>query len=219
MNESGVAVSTPGISLGKFSVVENMRYKNNALYVAGRLVQADYHDVFGSGKIVLTPQTPPAAPTGVSVTVPEEALFKIDWKDNSSDELAFVIERSVDDENNYEAIDTVWSNTITTSDRNVVPLKKYFYRVVAVNDAGVAVSQSVEFTWRPVPVGEIALAVAPLGANQFKLSWTSTAKYSDGLHVQRKLVNETAFTTRGSVSTTTTSFVDDVTPENTLSNT
>ena len=95
----------------------------------------------GNPKPPKPPQPPkdcfqtPAAPTQLSAAAVSEFQVNLSWTDNSSNELGFKIERSLDG-TNYVQIAQVLPNTTVYRDLNRFPDTKYFYRARAFNAQG-----------------------------------------------------------------------------------
>jgi YVTN family beta-propeller protein len=62
---------------------------------------------------------------------------KLSWKDMSSSEKGFIIERKITS-NNFAVIDTVTSNSIEYIDLTVLELTEYYYRINCFNDFAVS---------------------------------------------------------------------------------
>jgi hypothetical protein len=72
------------------------------------------------------------APSQLTATLIDYNKIELEWKDNSTAETGFVLERSKSFNNNYQVIATLPPNTIGFTDLGVEPLTGYFYRVKAV---------------------------------------------------------------------------------------
>ncbi|WP_175491888.1 fibronectin type III domain-containing protein [Paenibacillus sophorae] len=80
---------------------------------------------------------PPAAPTNLTARRLTGPRVRLTWRDNSSNETGFVIERS----NNGGAFFPVglrFSGNVSFTDRTVMRGNRYTYRVAAVNEAGLS---------------------------------------------------------------------------------
>jgi titin len=70
---------------------------------------------------------------------------QLTWRDRSSDESGFIVERRVDG-GDFEALTTVAANTRAYTDDSADANVSYTYRVVAFNDAGSADSNTESVT-------------------------------------------------------------------------
>ena len=73
---------------------------------------------------------PPSNLTGMPTPA---AVIELNWKDNASNETAFIIERSKSNNTNYEIIGSTGTDVTTFDDPDVVANARYFYRVKSAN--------------------------------------------------------------------------------------
>ena len=92
----------------------------------------DDHFQFGG-----TSPTPPSAPTGLAATAVSSNRIDLAWTDTSIDETGFVIDRSLDGVT-YAQLASVGTDTIMYTDTDLQADTTYFYRVAAVNTAGMS---------------------------------------------------------------------------------
>ena len=85
---------------------------------------------------VVSPATPPAAPSGLTATALSRSRIGLSWADNASNETGFRIERSFDGSSDWRQISTVAANVTTHMHARQRPLTTFFYRVCATNAAG-----------------------------------------------------------------------------------
>ena len=83
--------------------------------------------------------TAPIAPTNLTATSTptgtSTAFVRLDWQDNSTDELAFRIDRGTSPAS-FAWLTDVPADTTTYTDNAVIPGTAYFYRVYAINGVG-----------------------------------------------------------------------------------
>ncbi|HEX6083719.1 MAG TPA: N,N-dimethylformamidase beta subunit family domain-containing protein [Thermoanaerobaculia bacterium] len=93
--------------------------------------------IVDTATVVVTPQSPPAAPTALSATAISATRIDLSWTDNASSETGFRIERCTGAGcTSFAAITTTPANATTYSDTTVVGNTTYVYRVFAVNPNG-----------------------------------------------------------------------------------
>jgi hypothetical protein len=80
---------------------------------------------------------PLQAPSELTATTLSRSRIKLVWRDNSDNELGFLIERSLDG-NNWELIKKVGPDREKFRDRKLTPDTLYYYRVRAFNEEGVS---------------------------------------------------------------------------------
>jgi hypothetical protein len=85
---------------------------------------------------VALPNTPPAAPGGLTATALSPSGIDLSWTDYADNETGFVIERSARNNDNYSQIATVGANVTSFSDTGLKKNTIYFYRVLATNPDG-----------------------------------------------------------------------------------
>jgi len=73
-------------------------------------------------------------PTDLEGIVVSNTSIQLDWQDNSSTEINFVVERSINSNSNYQQVGTTNTDIATFTDVNLTPNTAYFYRVKATND-------------------------------------------------------------------------------------
>lgn len=113
--------------------------KNDATDAVTRTLNANYLniEIYINGLMTVAPPTfitPPSNVTfnSTSVETPPASSVILNWKDNSTNEAYFVIERS-EDNINFAQIAQVATNGKTYTDANLVPNKTYYYRIKAVS--------------------------------------------------------------------------------------
>ncbi|MDP2923729.1 MAG: fibronectin type III domain-containing protein, partial [Candidatus Omnitrophota bacterium] len=78
----------------------------------------------------------PVAPSSLAATAISSSQINLSWKDNSSNETGFKIERSVSSTSGFKQIATVATNVTTYSNTGRSAGKTYYYRVRAYNTNG-----------------------------------------------------------------------------------
>lgn len=209
LDQTGARVPAPSATFGNKSVTVKLKYLDGSLYLAGRYVKDDYTDVYGVAKISIAPVTLPADPDGLSVALDAPGKLQLRWNDNSLNELAFVVERSVGSEAQFTTIDTLHANTITMSDDGIEGRVEYRYRLKAEGDAGASgYSNVASYTWIPAPVAQLNLTVTEQGENEILLSWTGAVSYHDGFIIERSESPASDFVVVDTVSASTKSYID-----------
>lgn len=78
----------------------------------------------------------PDAPSDLMATATSSSEITLIWKDNSSNESGFILERSLTQANGYAAIATLQPDSTSYDDSGLTTEATYFYRVKATNSAG-----------------------------------------------------------------------------------
>ncbi len=89
-------------------------------------------------------QVTPKSPDSLWVTSHSSTQTILQWKDNSSNELGFIIARSSDNGTTFTTIDTVGKDKAAALDK-VTPNTIYLYSLVAYNAAGVSSESTMRF--------------------------------------------------------------------------
>jgi hypothetical protein len=79
---------------------------------------------------------PPTAPSNLTATAISTSQINLSWKDNSTNEDGFNIERSLSSSGPWSQIATVGANIITYSNTGLNASTTYYYRVYAYNAGG-----------------------------------------------------------------------------------
>jgi len=103
------------------------------------------------------PTAPPAPPASLLAEAVLEFQVNLSWSDQSTNELGFKLERSLDG-TNYLQIAQVLPNTVVYRDNNRFPDTKYFYRARSFNAKGNSVYSAVARTQTPAPNCQLSVA-------------------------------------------------------------
>ncbi len=149
-----------------------------------------------------------APPSGLRVTTVSNTSLRLEWRDNSSDETAFRIERSRDGQT-FARVGAVNADVTTFTDTGLAPDTAYFYRVQAVTPAGSTgfsnTAQGQTLSGR-LEAPEAVAAVAT-GPRRVEVSWRDTSEIETGFRIERKVPGG-AFALVGSAAANATLFVD-----------
>jgi uncharacterized delta-60 repeat protein len=194
LENNGTRVPTSLAAFGKKSAALNLKYSNGALYLDGRFVKDDYSDVYGIVKILLDPVIIPDDPTNLTIQLTEPGTFKLEWEDNSDNEVAFILERSSEGESYFTAYDTVAENVTSAFDSDIIPHKEYLYRVKAINSAGGSeFSNVVSATWTPEPAAPLNLRVSLYAPGTFQLEWDDQSSNELSFILERSTADQLHF--------------------------
>ncbi len=89
---------------------------------------------------------PPTAPSNISPVATSATQIKVSWSDNSTNETAFYLERSLNGTSGWAAIAILATNTMTYNDANLTAATTYYYRVRAENYGGFSAYSNIGST-------------------------------------------------------------------------
>ncbi|WP_422923348.1 fibronectin type III domain-containing protein [Singulisphaera sp. PoT] len=153
---------------------------------------------------------PLATPTGVSATFVSPTRIEVNWTDQSSAELNYSIERSLDGTAGWQQLGSVTLNTTAFSVSGPFnPSTAYYFRVRAYNTtAGYSTYSSTATVTTPAfpntPTLGTVVATSDVTVN---LTWTDIAN-EDGYRIERSSNGGTTWTTAGTVGAGVTNFTD-----------
>jgi hypothetical protein len=177
----------------------NYEYRIKALNTYG---ESDY-----SNTVNLTVLPAPDAPSGLSAIQLTTTEVDITWTDNSDNEDNFVLERSVNG-GGFNTLITLWANSSTFSDFDVIPGNNYSYRIKAINTYGESdYSNIVNLTVFPAPNVPTGLTATQLTINEIDITWTDNSDNEDNFVLERS-VNGGGFSTLVTLSTNNTTYLD-----------
>jgi len=129
----------------------------------------------GNGTGEPPPSNPPADPLGMTATVVSSSAINLTWTDASSDEMGFLVERSLDGFSNWVVIADLGAGMDAHSDAGLDAATQYFYQVSAYNGNGSSGYASAEATTdagSPPPALELsASGYKSKGKHGVILSW------------------------------------------------
>ena len=116
--------------------IEGLDQNNVAVYYGTQNLPGLTDDI----EITITAnQVTPRAPSNLRLTALTASGIEIKWQDNSSNEMGFIIERSVGNDSHFIALDTTIADLKAKfDDIGIIGGAIYYYRLAAYNSAGVS---------------------------------------------------------------------------------
>jgi fibronectin type 3 domain-containing protein len=147
----------------------------------------------------------------LGATVISQTRVDLNWKDTSTNETGFLIERSTAG-GAFAALATAAANAISFSDTTGIAATSYAYRVSAVNSSGAsAPTAAVSVTTFPnPPAAPSGLAAVVVSATQVNLSWVDNSSNETSFSVERA-TGTGAFSVVASVAANSVSYVNTTT--------
>ncbi len=106
------------------------RASKDASAISSAAARAPLFEKLENRQLLSTTAVPPQEPTSLTAASASSTSIELHWKDNSTRETGYKIERSTDDKN-FTQINTVTANTTSYDSGNLTKGKKYYYRVRA----------------------------------------------------------------------------------------
>jgi hypothetical protein len=195
-NENGFLTEAKPLN-GSFQLVQGQAPRNATSTTIEGLAPATTYvfrvyaaNAFGSSgytneATAATPDIPPAAPGGVSVTAISGTKVQVNWTDNSGNEDGFVVQLK-EGAGDYQSRAAVAANVVTDRITGLKSLTSYTFRVYAFNEAGNSnfSSEQVLVTPPPPPATPTGLQASPVSSTQIRLGWTDNASDETGYVVE-----------------------------------
>lgn len=168
------------------------------------------------------PSNLPAAPANLAGTATGSGTVALTWADNSNNETAFHIERSVNGA--FQQIQTVGANTTTATVTGLAAASTHFFRVRAGNASGFSAYSNTATVitlnpnpTTPAPAAPNKLAAKTLSSSEIQLTWRDNSNNEAAFRIELKTgstyqevlvvgANATSATVSGLAPNTTYSF-------------
>ncbi len=157
-----------------------------------------------------TPVAPaglPLPPNSLQATAVDPSTVTLTWRDSSSDESKFYIERR--STGSFVVIDSVNANITTYNNLNMPEGTTFTYRVTAVNNSGSSAYSNEATVTTPIdlaaPKGLYAVLNATLSVT---LNWSDISSGEEGYLIERSTVSNDLFTEVGNVGMNVETFAD-----------
>jgi outer membrane protein assembly factor BamB len=149
---------------------------------------------------------PPSSTQAVAVSPLE---IDITWRDNSSDEISFQLERRSGWYGTYQTIATLPSNQTSYEDKSVLSNHAYFYRLKALGSASSDYSNQTQARTPPLaPVAPAGLSAAAKSAYEIRLQWNPMSAVAQGIEIYRSNTAAGPFTWIGWAPNGVTTYLD-----------
>ena len=136
--------------------------------------------VLGTASVVVA-STAPSAPSEANVTPNGSTAALVQWTDNSSNEVAFEIERSLDGGETWTSAGSATANYPAFFDGGRASEQPLCYRVVASNGSGDSPPSNSDCT--NLPKGPTGLVAATIDGFTVDLTWNDNSDVEDGYEV------------------------------------
>jgi hypothetical protein len=149
------------------------------------------------------------APTNLLAQATDVATASLTWRDNTTAESNYEIERSLSETSGFSVIATVPANTTAYTDNTLTAGTSYYYRVRAKKSDGTASSYSNTATLTPYQIpSPTALAAGTLSKTAVSLYWVDNSTVEEAFELERSTVQTSGFAVIASVPANTTTYTD-----------
>ena len=157
------------------------------------------------GNLTCTPATA-TPPSDLTVTLTSDSSVHLTWKDNSSDEYGFVVQRKVGSSGEY--VDVGKTSGTAFDNSGLGSGLTYYYRVCAYQEGGYsAPSNEVSILTPGLPAPE-DLTAYDVGETQINLAWSDLSDGELGFKIERMQGPVGPFRQIASIGPNETSFTD-----------
>ncbi|MES2797183.1 MAG: fibronectin type III domain-containing protein [Bacteroidota bacterium] len=130
---------------------------------------------------VFTIKTLPNSPQNLNTSTLSEKEIILKWKDNSVDEIAFVLMQSTDGEQ-YGVATEIEKNAESFAIKNLIEATKYFFKIAAKNElGGLSAFSNVQAYTKPAAPSN--LKVTSVTTSSINLVWVDNSKGETGYQV------------------------------------
>lgn len=131
---------------------------------------------------------PPASPAALTATTVSSSQINLGWKDNSSNESVFDIERSTDGAT-FSKVGEAAANSNAFQNTGLIPATKYWYRVRSRNSQGASEPTNVATatTRDVIPNDPSNLFASAIDYFSIKLNWSDNSGNETNFTIERSI--------------------------------
>lgn len=129
-------------------------------------------------------EPPPTAPSYARARASSSSAIVVAWRDNSTTESGFSVERSATATGPWTVIATVGANVQSMNDAGRASELQVCYRIVAFIAQSVSSPSNTSCTAPPAAPSSLAAATATPGVD---LTWTDNSGFEDGYQIERSM--------------------------------
>lgn len=177
-------------------------YKVRA-YIAAESSYSSFSNIASTGIGLINP------PSDLSYTYISRTSATLKWKDNSSDENGFQIERRIGVDGEWRVLYWTSRNSTSYTVYNLDPNIDYYFRVRAYIYSGNASSVSEEIlVSTALPTAPSNVSAQSVSTSQVKITWQDNSDNEKGFRILRRPTTSSTFTALATVSSNTTIYFD-----------
>lgn len=177
-------ITTTGARVGTYADIglngsTQYCYRVSSFKTAGKNTT---YSALSAATCATTLPTPVAAPSEVNATPQPVYAIQVTWKDNSTNEAGFHVERAPTTNGPWAQGVDVPANA-TSASLGAAPEQQTCFRVIAYMSGGSSLPSAPDCTARPA--GPTGLSATALDAASITLNWTDNSAVEDGYRVYR----------------------------------
>ena len=186
-SKSYTVLATLDSSISSYSDTNNIELNTGYYY---RITAYNAQGVSASSSEYYIYTGTPRPANSLSADILSSTRVTLNWKDNSDNELGFIIERKTGS-SGFEKIGEVPANVTTYTDNTLSVEKTYTYRVIPYNPYGSADSYTKELSLSTSLLKDspASLTAKALSTNEIELTWTYTDLGNYATAIERKSVS------------------------------
>jgi hypothetical protein len=127
-----------------------------------------------------------SAPSRLAATVASASRVNLRWRDNSSNESGFRIERRIGT-GSWSQIASVGANVTSFASNGLRASTNYEYRVRAYNGSGTSAYSNAVATRTAAPAAPSTLAASVASSSRINLSWRDNSNNETGYRIERRI--------------------------------
>jgi uncharacterized protein len=128
----------------------------------------------------------PTTPSALAATVASASRVDLRWRDNSSNESGFRIERRIGT-GAWSQIASVGANATTFASTGLRSSTNYEYRVRAYNGSGTSDYSNTVAARTAAPAAPASLAASVASNSQINLTWRDNSNNESGFRIERRI--------------------------------
>jgi len=172
-------------------------------YIASDGLYSSFSNAASTGVGLINP------PSNLRYTYISNSKVLLEWKDNSSNESGFMVERKIGSDGTWSVVQWLSANKTSYTATNLNVYTEYYYRVRAYRYSRNADSLSEEImVSTAIPAAPSDVTAKALSTSQVKITWKDNSDIEDGFRIMRKLSTGVYSKPLAEVTKDTTSFID-----------
>jgi hypothetical protein len=217
-NETGFVIERKDSLTGNFVAIDsvgvNVYYYTSNQLIGGKRyyyrVRAKNTGGYSAYSNIDSADTYPApnAPSGLSISSITSSKVVLNWTDNSTNEMGFVVERATSSTGPFTTYSSTSANTTTFNATGLSSQTRYYFRVKAQDAYGFSVvSNMVDTTTLPTPPADpYSLTTTTLSNSSIRLSWWDNSSNETYFDIEQSLSPSSGFVLIDSVLANVTTY-------------